>query len=94
VREGIHFITVVYNDSGLSLIKVVQEYKGHPNYGVGFGTVDFAAAAKAFGAWSARVETMDDLDAALAEGLRVQKPVVIDVMIDPTEYRSHAAPAS
>ncbi len=94
VREGIHFITVVFNDSGLSLIKVVQEFKGHPNYGVGFGPVDFAAAAKAFGAWGARVETMDELDSATAEGLRVQKPVVLDVMIDPTEYRSHAAPPS
>ncbi|UCC49257.1 MAG: thiamine pyrophosphate-binding protein, partial [Gemmatimonadota bacterium] len=93
-RHGIHFITVVYNDNGLSLIRVVQEYKGYPNYGVDFGAVDFNAAAEAFGAWSSRVETMDDLDRAVREGLRMRRPVVLDVVIDPTEYRTHAAPAS
>ena len=34
VRHGINFVTVVYNDSSLSLIKVSQEFKGLPNYGV------------------------------------------------------------
>jgi acetolactate synthase-1/2/3 large subunit len=94
VRHGIHVITVVYNDSGLSLIRAVQKYKGHPNYGVDFGAVDFAAVAEAFGAWSARVESMSDLDAAVEESSRIRRPVVLDVAIDPTEYRVHAAPAS
>ncbi|KPK78520.1 MAG: hypothetical protein AMS25_14970 [Gemmatimonas sp. SM23_52] len=94
VRHGIHFITAVYNDSGLSLIRVVQEYKGYPDYGVDFGAVDFAAVAEAFGAWSARVDSMDDLDRAVREGLRIRCPVVLDIVIDPTEYRTHAAPAS
>ncbi|UCC82835.1 MAG: thiamine pyrophosphate-binding protein [Gemmatimonadota bacterium] len=93
-RHGIHVITVVYNDSGLSLIRAVQEYKGHPKYGVDFGAVDFAAVTEAFGAWSARVESMADLDGAVEEGLRIGRPVVLDVVIDPTEYVGHAAPAS
>ncbi|NIN72224.1 MAG: hypothetical protein GTO46_09970 [Gemmatimonadetes bacterium] len=93
-RHGIRVITVVYNDSGLSLIRAVQEYKGHPNYGVDFGAVDFAAVAEAFGAWSARVESMSDLDAAVKEGLRIGRAVVLDVVMDPTEYARHAAPAS
>ncbi|UCC74319.1 MAG: thiamine pyrophosphate-binding protein, partial [Gemmatimonadota bacterium] len=93
-RYGINVISVVFNDSGLSLIRAVQEHKGHPNYGVDFGAVDFAAVAEAFGAWSARVESMADLDAAVEEGLRIGRPVVLDVVIDPTEYVRHAAPAS
>jgi acetolactate synthase-1/2/3 large subunit len=92
VREGIHIITVVYNDSSLSLIRVAQEHRGHANCGVDFGTVDFAAAAKALGAWGARIETMDQLDRAAAEAVRMRRPAVLDVSIDPTEYRSHAAP--
>jgi len=92
VREKIHPLTVVYDDRGLSLIKVVQQNKGHPEYGVGFGDVDFVAVAEAFGAWGARVKTMDDLDAAVRESLQVDRPVVLDVAIDPTEYRAHAAP--
>jgi acetolactate synthase-1/2/3 large subunit len=93
-RYGIHVITVVYNDSGLSLIRAVQEYKGHPNYGVDFGAVDFAGVAEAFGAWGARVESMADLDAAVKESLRMGRPVVLDVVIDPREYVRHAAPVS
>jgi acetolactate synthase-1/2/3 large subunit len=93
-RHGLGVITVVYNDSGLSLIRVVQEYRGYPNYGVGFGAVDFAVAAEAFGAWGTRVETLEELDAAVSEGLRMRRPVVVDVKINPAEYRAHAAPAS
>jgi acetolactate synthase-1/2/3 large subunit len=93
-RYGINVITVVYNDSGLSLIRAVQEYKGHTRYGVDFAAVDFAAVAEAFGAGSAHIETMADLDAAVGEGLRMGRPLVLDVVIDPTEYREHAAPPS
>jgi acetolactate synthase-1/2/3 large subunit len=93
-RYGLGVITVVFNDSGLSLIRVVQEYRGYPNYGVDFGFVDFAIVAEAFGAWGARVETLEELETAVSEGLRKWRPVVVDVRIDPAEYRAHAAPAS
>jgi acetolactate synthase-1/2/3 large subunit len=93
-RHGLGVIIVVYNDSGLSLIRVVQEYRGYPDYGVGFGAVDFAVAAEAFGAWSARVETLEQLDTAVREGLEIRRPIVVDVRIDPAEYLAHAAPAS
>ncbi len=92
VRLGIGFVTVVYNDSSLSLIKVAQEYRGYPNCGVDFGTLDFAAAARACGAWGVRIETMDDLDSAVREGLHLGAPAVLDVLVDPAEYRVHAAP--
>lgn len=93
VRHGLGVITVVYNDSGLSLIRVVQEYRGYPNYGVDFSAVDFRVAAEAFGAWGAHVETLEELGVAVSEGLRMRRPVVLDVAIDPAEYRAHAAPA-
>jgi acetolactate synthase-1/2/3 large subunit len=92
VRRRIHFITVVYNDNSLSLIKVSQGYKGLPTYGVDYCPVNFAAVADAFGAWSRRVNTLDELTEAIEAGLRVDRPVVIDVAIDPTEYRVQNAP--
>jgi acetolactate synthase-1/2/3 large subunit len=92
VRRGLNFITVVYNDSSLSLIRIAQEYRGHVNCGVDFGPVDFAAAAEACGAWGARVESMNDLDKAVTEALRLDRPAVLDVVMDPAEYRVHAAP--
>ena len=89
VRERLHFITVVYNDSSLSLIHVAQQNRGHEPYGVDHGAVDFAAVAAAMGAWTRRVRTMAELDAAVRAGLSVDAPVVIDAIVDPTEYRAH-----
>jgi acetolactate synthase I/II/III large subunit len=90
VRHQLRFVTVVYNDSALSLIQVAQEKKGYPDYGVRYGEVDFAAASAALGAWSRRVRTMPDLEAAVKEAVRQNGPAVIEVMIDPSEYRAHA----
>ena len=92
VRERLHFVTVVYNDSSLSLIHVAQQNRGHPPYGVDHGPVNFAAVAAGMGAWSRRVATMDELNAAVREGLSLDRPVVIDALVDPTEYRAHNSP--
>jgi acetolactate synthase-1/2/3 large subunit len=87
VRERLHFLTVVYNDSSLSLIHVAQQNRGHEPYGVDHGHVDFAAVAQGFGAWSQRVKTMSELDEAVRAAMTVDRPTVIDVVIDPDEYR-------
>jgi acetolactate synthase-1/2/3 large subunit len=89
VRERLPFVTVVYNDSALSLIDVAQQNRGYPTYGVKYGRVDFAAVAAGFGVWSRRVETMEGLESAVREGLRVDGPVVIDALVDPAEYPAH-----
>jgi len=41
------------------------------------------------GAWSRRVETLDALASAVEEGLRVDRPVVIEAIVDPSEYVAH-----
>ena len=92
VRERLHFMTVVYNDSSLSLIHVSQANRGHEPYGVDHGNVDFAAIAAGFGVWSRRVRTMSELDAAVREGMNVDRPVVIDAVVDPAEYRQQNSP--
>jgi len=90
VRRRIPIVTVVYNDSALSLIQVAQERRGYTDYGVRYGAIDFAGAAAALGAWSRRIATLDELDAAVTEARRLDVPAVIEVPIDPTEYRAHA----
>jgi thiamine pyrophosphate-dependent acetolactate synthase large subunit-like protein len=89
VRERIPFITVVYNDSALSLIDVAQQNRGYPTYGVKYGSVDFAAVASGFGVWSRRVDTMDALETAVGDARRVEGPAVIDAIVDPAEYAAH-----
>jgi acetolactate synthase I/II/III large subunit len=92
VRERLPFITVVYNDSSLSLIEVAQRRRGYPRYGVGYGEVDFAAAAAGFGVWGCRVSTLDALDRAVTHALTLDGPAVIDAVVDPSEYHRHTAP--
>ncbi len=87
VRERLHFLIVVYNDSSLSLIHVAQQNRGHAPYGVDHRTVDFARVAEGFGAWARRVTTLAELDAAVREGLSAGRPAVIDAVVDPGEYR-------
>lgn len=89
VRERLHFVTVVYDDASLSQIAVAQRRRGYSSFGVQYGRVDFAAVSRALGAWARRVETMEELEAAVREGLRVDGPVVIDAVVDPTEYEAH-----
>jgi acetolactate synthase-1/2/3 large subunit len=90
VRHRLAFVTVVYNDSALSLIQVAQERRGYADYGVSYGEVDFAAASAALGAWSRRVRTMPELRAAVIDARAHDGPAVVEVLIDPTEYRVHA----
>ena len=91
VRRRIPFVTVVYNDSALSLIQVAQARRGLPDCGVRYGAVDFAAASAALGAWSRRVSTMAALETAVKDARGFDGPSVVEVMIDPTEYLAHTA---
>jgi len=91
VREDIDVVTVVFNDSALSLIRVAQARRGYPDGGVGYGAVDFAAVAAGLGAWSRRVRTLNELESAIDAALASKRPAVVDVIVDPTEYHAHAA---
>jgi acetolactate synthase-1/2/3 large subunit len=95
VRERLHFVTVVFNDNSLSLIDMAQRRRNLPALGVHYGPIDFAAAATAMGATGRRVQSMKELDDALDELLPIDRPVVIDAVVDPAEYvRQTAAPGS
>jgi acetolactate synthase-1/2/3 large subunit len=94
VREGIRFVTVVYNDNQLSLIQVIQQNKGLPMCGVEYGPVDFAAAARALGAKGFRVESAGELDDAFRQAMQADRLAVVDVRVDPTEYLSHTKPCN
>jgi acetolactate synthase-1/2/3 large subunit len=89
VRERLHFITVVFNDSALSLIDVAQQNRGYPSCGVKYEMVDFAAVAAGLGAWSCRVGNLEGLRAAVDEALGLDQPVLIDAIVDPAEYAAH-----
>lgn len=87
VRLNLPVIVVVFSDGLLALIDCVQAKKGLPSYGVGFEKVDFAKISQGFGANSVKVSSFREFEVALQEAIKAQGPAVIDVPIDPDEYR-------
>ncbi len=78
---------LVLSDRSLYLIRMHQERKGFEAGGVDFGPIDYAGIAPGFGARGFRATTWAEFDEAVAAGLRGDRPTVIEVPIDPTDYR-------
>lgn len=87
-RLRLPVVVVVLSDRSLYLIRMHQERKGFPADGVDFGPIDFAGIASGFGARGIRAATWAEFDDAVTAGLGEDRPTVIDVPIDPTDYRT------
>jgi len=85
VREEAPFVTVVFNDSGLGMIKTRQERVYGRNHGVEFGYVDLVGYAESLGAGGFRVTSAMELEEALSSCLESERPCVIDVPVDYSE---------
>jgi acetolactate synthase I/II/III large subunit len=87
VRLSLRVVVIVFNDAGLSLIKIKQRPAGQGGEeAVRFRPVSFAAAAVALGAAGATVSTERELAAALTGALTRPGPTVIDASVDPACY--------
>lgn len=87
VREDIPVIAVILDDSTLSLIRMNQERKGFPSYGVTFGNPDVKKLAESFGAHGAKVANIQDYKEALNQACKSNKPAIIQALVDPKPYR-------
>jgi len=88
---GVKVVTIVLNDSALSLIDVKQQIRQHPSAGVRYPAADFAVAALAMGCRAWRVGPDESLDDALAEAFAAEGPALVDVAIDATGYADQLA---
>jgi acetolactate synthase-1/2/3 large subunit len=86
-RLRLPIVVLILSDRSLYLIRMHQERKGFEAGGVDFGPIDFAGIAPGFGARGFRAATWAELDQAVAAGLRGDRPTVIEVPIDPADYR-------
>ena len=87
IRElGLPILIVVFSDRSLSLIRVSEERRGFPAYGVDFTPPDFACIAQAFGIAGRRATTIEDARACMERALTERIPFVLDVAIDHREY--------
>lgn len=87
IRElRLPILIVVLSDRSLSLIRVSEERRGFPAYGVDFTPPDFAAIAQAFGIAGRRVTSIAEAKSCAEQALSERAPFVLDVPIDYREY--------
>lgn len=85
-RHALRLGVVVLMDGKLSLIRIGQERRGYPEYGVGFTNPDLAQLGKAFGIKTVMAKSASRVASAL-KGLPEGGPVLVGVPVDPGSYR-------
>ncbi|MFD3660968.1 pyruvate dehydrogenase [Streptomyces sp. NPDC058659] len=74
---------VVFNNSSLSMVELEMLVAGLPSYGTTNKNPDFAAIARAAGAYGVRVEKPKQLASALKDAFKHKGPALVDVVTDP-----------
>jgi acetolactate synthase I/II/III large subunit len=86
LRENLPIIVVVLDDQEIGLIRVKQEIKGLPAYGVHVGGLNWEKLAQGFGADGAVVDNEHAFGDALSAALRSGRTTLIAARIDPSGY--------
>ncbi|MEI5674562.1 MULTISPECIES: thiamine pyrophosphate-dependent enzyme [unclassified Nocardioides] len=76
---------VVFDNGRLGMVKLEMEQAGLPEFGTVLHNPDFAKVAEAVGMRGIRVEDPHDLEAAVAETMAYDGPVLLDVLTNPDE---------
>ena len=87
VRLGTNFVTVVFNDGGLGLIRYKNERRYGRSNGTEFGNVDHSKFAESLGAKGYRVASARELGEVLKSCLKGDELAVIDCPVDYSENR-------
>ncbi|WP_371618555.1 pyruvate dehydrogenase [Streptomyces sp. NBC_00454] len=74
---------VLFNNSSLGMVELEMLVSGLPSYGTTNKNPDFAAIARAAGAYGVRVEKPKQLKDALKDAFRHKGPALVDVVTDP-----------
>lgn len=86
VREKLPIIVVVFDDREIALIRIKQEIKKIPKFGIELGGLDWVSLAQGFGADGVVVETEAQLSDALAAAVKSGNTTVVAVRIDGSCY--------
>ncbi|MFE3262830.1 pyruvate dehydrogenase [Streptomyces sp. NPDC059215] len=74
---------VLFNNSSLGMVELEMLVAGLPSYGTTNKNPDFAAVARACGAYGVRVEKPRQLAGALKDAFKHKGPALVDVVTDP-----------
>ncbi|MFJ7070431.1 pyruvate dehydrogenase [Streptomyces sp. NPDC101115] len=74
---------IVFDNSSLGMVELEMLVAGLPSYGTANKNPDFAAIARAAGAYGVRVEKPKHLAGALKDAFKHKGPALVDVVTDP-----------
>ncbi|MEU9294865.1 pyruvate dehydrogenase [Streptomyces sp. NPDC048266] len=83
VQYGLPVKVIVFNNSSLGMVELEMLVAGLPSYGTTNKNPDFAAIARAAGAYGVRVEKPKQLASALKDAFKHKGPALVDVVTDP-----------
>ncbi|MCA9705443.1 MAG: thiamine pyrophosphate-binding protein [Myxococcales bacterium] len=83
VQYGLPVVWVVLNDSQYGMVEHGMRAAGYQPVETAIPRTDFALLARAMGAQGIRVESEEELQAALEQAMAAPGPFVVDVVIDP-----------
>jgi len=86
VRLGLPVVFVVLVDWHLQLITLKQEHQGFPCYGTPLWPAPYPPPSHYFGVPVTTVHTVAEVHDALAQGFQAGGPVIIEALVDPSEY--------
>jgi acetolactate synthase-1/2/3 large subunit len=86
VKEKLPIIVLVFDDREIALIRIKQELKQIPRFGIELGGLDWVSLARGFGADGAFVETESQLIDALTAAVKSSNTTIIAVHIDGSCY--------
>jgi len=86
VQNNIPIVWVIFNNEEYNIIKYFQLRSRQKEVFNHFSNPDFVKYADACGAQGFRVTKIEDFEAVFNEALKLGKPAVIDVVVDPDIY--------
>lgn len=89
VQYNLPVKVVLFNNSALGMVELEMLVGGLPSFGTTYKNPDFAAVARASGAYGVRVEKPKELTSALKDAFKHKgPPALVDVVTDPTRSPS------
>jgi len=85
VREKMHLVVLILNDSGYGMIQWKQHAMGFDAFGLEFGNPNFVTYAESYGAKGYRAESVSHLKELLTHALDTPDVHVIEVAVDYSE---------
>jgi acetolactate synthase-1/2/3 large subunit len=91
VQNKMPVVWVIFNNAEYNIIKYFQLKTRKSEVFNSFLNPDFIKYAEACGAHGFRVEKIEEFEAAFIKALSLEKPAIIDVVVDPEVYPPFAS---